>query len=207
MADKSRSAVGADAATETGFLAAVQRMSATRWNYFVGQTCDFLVSFALLAAAAAVDRDHPLRATVAIVVGLFVFSFIEYAFHRWLFHGSIALFERGHTLHHQRPLGYDSLPFFFSPVVVLLLAALLAALMPVGAALYLAGAIALGYALYGYAHFIVHRYRFHNAAWRAWVRIHNIHHAHPDKNYGVTTPLWDFVLGTWYVSKSKVPHR
>lgn len=207
MAEKPGSSAAVDTMAETGFLAAVQRMSATRWNYFVGQTSDFVVSFALLLAAVVVDHDHPWRATVAIVAGLFVFSFIEYAFHRWLFHGPVALFERGHTLHHQRPLGYDSLPFFFSPVVVLLLAAVLAALMPVGAALYLAGAIALGYALYGYAHFIVHRYRFHNAAWRAWVRIHNIHHAHPDKNYGVTTPLWDFVLGTWYVSKSKVPHR
>jgi sterol desaturase/sphingolipid hydroxylase (fatty acid hydroxylase superfamily) len=190
-----------------GILAAIGRMSSTRGNYLVGQSADFLVAIALLAAAWRYDVEHPLRAALIVLLGLFAFSFIEYAFHRWLFHGRVALFERGHTLHHERPLGYDSLPFFFAPMVALSCAGALMLLLPAAVALLFMGAVALGYALYGFSHYIIHRRRFRSALWRQWAAVHNIHHFHPDKNYGVTTPLWDFILGTWYVSKSKVGRR
>ncbi len=206
MADRPGAPAAADAAAQTGLLAAVQRMSGTRWNYLVGQTADIVVGIALLGAAVVVDRAHPVRSALLVLLGLFIFSFLEYACHRWLFHGPVRLFERGHTLHHQRPLGWDSLPFFVAPLIAFALAAVLALAMPAGDALFLAGAIALGYALYGCAHFVVHRRRFRSALGRDWVRIHNIHHARPDTNYGVTTPLWDMIFGTWCAPRSK-PHR
>ncbi|HEX7733022.1 MAG TPA: sterol desaturase family protein [Rhodanobacter sp.] len=187
-----------------GVLGAFARMSATRTNYLVGQAADFVVSFALLAAAFWYDHSRPLQAAVVLLLGLFIFSFIEYAFHRWLFHGPVPLFEQGHTLHHEKPLGYDSLPFFFPPVVALLLTAALVLVLPTAIALLLSGAIALGYALYGFSHLIIHRRRFNHPLARKWAAVHHVHHHHPDKNFGVTSPLWDFLLGTWYVSKSKV---
>lgn len=188
-------------------LDAINRMSATRSNYLVGQAADFLVALVLLAASWRYVVAHPFVAAVLMLVGLFAFSFIEYAFHRWLFHGQVPLFERGHTLHHERPLGYDSLPFFFAPAICLLGAGVLMLVLPPGAATLFMGAIALGYALYGFSHYIIHRHRFRSTLWRKWAAVHNVHHFHPDKNYGVTTPLWDFILGTWYVSKSKVGRR
>lgn len=190
-----------------GILGAIGRMSSTRGNYLVGQSADFLVAVALLAAAWRHGYEHPLQAALVVLLGLFAFSFIEYAFHRWLFHGAVPLFERGHTLHHERPLGYDSLPFFFAPAVVLLLTGVLMLALPAGVALLFMGAVALGYALYGFSHYVIHRRRFRSALWRKWAAVHNVHHYHPDKNYGVTTPLWDFILGTWYVSKSKAGRR
>ncbi|MEY2167872.1 MULTISPECIES: sterol desaturase family protein [unclassified Rhodanobacter] len=190
-----------------GVLQAIARMSSTRANYWVGQAADFVVSFALLGAALWVDHNRPLQAVLVVLVGLFVFSFIEYAFHRWLFHGPVPLFEEGHTLHHEKPLGFDSLPFFFPPAVILLLAAVLTLVLPLAIALLLAGAIAFGYALYGFSHLIIHRRRFSHPLARKWAAVHHVHHHHPDKNYGVTSPLWDFLLGTWYVSKSKVRVR
>ena len=192
------------AARGKGILQAITWMSSTRTNYLVGQTADFVVAVAMLAAAFWIDHRQPLLAALVVLLGLFIFSFIEYAFHRWLFHGPVPLFERGHTLHHERPLGYDSLPFFFAPMVILLLAALFALVLPAAIALLFAGGIALGYALYGLSHLVIHRRRFRSPLWRKWAAVHNVHHYHPDKNYGVTTPLWDFLLGTWYVSKSKV---
>lgn len=191
--------------TGSGVLHAIARMSSTRANYWVGQTADFVVSFVLLGVAFWYDHSRPLHAALWLLLGLFVFSFIEYAFHRWLFHGMVPLFEQGHTLHHEKPLGYDSLPFFFPPAVVLLLAVALAQVLPAATALLLAGAIALGYALYGFSHLVIHRRgRFKHPLARKWAAAHHVHHHHPDKNYGVTSPLWDFILGTWYVSKSKV---
>jgi sterol desaturase/sphingolipid hydroxylase (fatty acid hydroxylase superfamily) len=205
MSEAKPASTGPGEAPGTGVLHAIARMSATRTNYWVGQTADFVVSFALLGAAFWYDHSHPLQAALLLLLGLFIFSFIEYAFHRWLFHGAVPLFERGHTLHHEKPLGYDSLPFFFPPAVVVLLAAALAQVLPVATALLLTGAIALGYALYGLSHLVIHRRgRFNHPLARKWAAVHHVHHHHPDKNYGVTSPLWDLLLGTWYVSKSKV---
>ncbi|BFI95413.1 MAG: hypothetical protein RSP_09230 [Rhodanobacter sp.] len=188
-----------------GALQAIARMSSTRANYWVSHVADFLVSMALLGASFWYDHSRPLLSAAVFLLGLFIFSFIEYAFHRWLFHGAVPLFERGHTIHHEQPLGYDSLPFFFPPAVVTLLAAVLALVLPVAVALLLSGAIALGYALYGFSHLVIHRRgRFNHPLARKWAAVHHVHHFHPDKNYGVTSPLWDFLLGTWYVSKSKV---
>jgi len=30
-----------------------------------------------------------------------------------------------------------------------------------------------------------------------------VHHYHPDSNFGVTTPLWDVLLGTRYVRQTR----
>lgn len=207
MGETKRTPTGSGEARSGGPLQAIARMSSTRSNYLVGQAADFLVSFALLAAAFWYDHSQPLASALVVVLGLLIFSFIEYAFHRWLFHGPVPLFEQGHTLHHEKPLGYDSLPFFFPPVVILLIAAALALVLPLGIALLLSGAIALGYALYGFSHLVIHRRRFNHSLARKWAAVHHVHHHHPDKNYGVTSPLWDLILGTWYVSKSKVRPR
>ena len=205
MSDAKLAAAESGEARATGVLGAIVRMSSTRANYWVSHVADFLVSFALLGASLWLNHGEPLVSALVFLFGLLIFSFIEYAFHRWLFHGAVALFERGHTLHHEKPLGYDSLPFFFPPAVVLLLAAAVALVLPTATALLLAGAIALGYALYGFSHLVIHRRgRFRHPLARKWAAVHYVHHHHPDKNYGVTSPLWDFLLGTWYVSKSKV---
>ncbi|MFK2877041.1 sterol desaturase family protein [Rhodanobacter hydrolyticus] len=205
MSEAKLAPAGSGGARAAGVLQAIARMSSTRTNYWVGHATDFLVSFALLGASFWLDHSRPLLSALVFLLGLFIFSFIEYAFHRWLFHGALRLFERGHTVHHEQPLGYDSLPFFFPPAVVVLLAAALALALPAATALLLSGAIALGYALYGFSHLVIHRRgRFNHPLVRKWAAVHHVHHHHPDKNYGVTSPLWDFLLGTWYVSKSKV---
>ena len=42
---------------------------------------------------------------------------------------------------------------------------------------------------------------YREAYGRRWAANHHIHHYHPDRNFGVSTPLWDIVLGTRHVSK------
>src|SRR5574337_751721 len=140
---------------------------------------------------------------LACLLGLFAFSFIEYFFHRWLFHTHIPLFEQGHRMHHERPLGYDSLPFFLPPIVLLSLTGLLVWLMPLGFALLLAGAITFGYINYGLSHFIIHHVRFRQPLLRRWAGAHHVHHYHPETNFGVTTLLWDILLGTRYVRQPR----
>ena len=40
---------------------------------------------------------------------------------------------------------------------------------------------------------------------RRWAASHHIHHHHEDANFGVTTPLWDHLLGTRYQGRKRPP--
>lgn len=104
-------------------------------------------------------------------------------------------------------LGYDSLPFFLTPLAILALAGLLDLAAPTAVALLFAGAFAAGYVAYGLSHWAIHNIRFRNTLVRRWAADHHIHHYHTDKNFGVTTPLWDMLLRTRYVSTRKSPKQ
>lgn len=178
--------------------APLARLSASRFNVRAGLVSDTLIAVTLLAAGFVVGPLHALAASVTIILGLLAFTFIEYAAHRWLFHGSTGAFEAGHTRHHVEPLGSDALPFFISPMFMCLLAVLFALAMPVAYALLLAGTIATGCAAYGASHLSMHVFHSKHPWWRRWAGYHAIHHHHPDTNFGVTTGLWDVLLGTRY---------
>jgi sterol desaturase/sphingolipid hydroxylase (fatty acid hydroxylase superfamily) len=182
---------------------AIVRMSSTRTNSWAEVAIDSALCLLLLVLGWQQHDGGALTALLALGLGLFAFSFIEYFFHRWLFHTRIPLFTQGHDLHHARPLGYDSLPFFLPPVVLLLLAGVFVAVMPTGFALLLASSITFGYILYGLSHFIIHHVRFKQPLLRRWAGAHHVHHYHPDTNFGVTSSLWDVLLGTKYVRQPR----
>jgi sterol desaturase/sphingolipid hydroxylase (fatty acid hydroxylase superfamily) len=184
-------------------LDAIVRMSRTRLNYWLEFVLDGVLGVSLLIAGT---RRHipPFDAVLLICLGLFIFSFIEYSFHRWLFHGPFRVMAQGHTSHHDNPQGYDSLPFFLPALILLGLSALCVLLMPVDGALLLSSGIAFGYVSYGLNHFLIHHFRFRHFIIRKWAAYHHIHHFHPNRNYGVTTPLWDILLGTRYVSTQNI---
>jgi sterol desaturase/sphingolipid hydroxylase (fatty acid hydroxylase superfamily) len=180
-------------------------LSTTRANARAGLVADVLASCVLLVAGAS-RGDMPFATLSAIVLcGLLLFTFVEYCFHRWLFHGTVDLLEQGHRRHHEQPQAYDSLPFFAPPLVALALAFVLSAFLPASVALLFTGGIAAGYAAYGLTHSIFHNVRFRHAFGRRWAAAHHIHHRHPGSNFGVTTPLWDIVLRTRYASGRSRP--
>ncbi len=181
----------------------LSKLSTSRLNLRVGLASDSAISVVLIAAGVWYGHTRLVAATLTIVFGLFAFTFLEYAAHRWLFHGHTGPFEAGHDNHHLDPLGYDALPFFMPPVFMCVLAAMFALAMPVGYALLLAGAIAVGYAAYGLSHVVIHVRRFKSPLMRHWAGFHNIHHYHPETNFGVTTGLWDVLLGTRYQRKPR----
>jgi sterol desaturase/sphingolipid hydroxylase (fatty acid hydroxylase superfamily) len=183
---------------------AIARMSTTRTNYWTELVLDTALGAWLLVVGWRHLDGGPWLAAGAIALGLFAFSFIEYFFHRWMFHTRIPLFAQGHDMHHQRPLGYDSLPFFLPPAVLLALAGVFVLLMPTGFALLLSSSITFGYIVYGLSHFTIHHVRFRQPLLRRWAAAHHVHHHHPDSNFGVTTPLWDVLLGTRYVRQARV---
>lgn len=188
-------------------MEAMGRMSATTANTRASLVADITTPIALSAAAFARHTVHALPAFLTVSIGLLLFTLVEYVFHRWIFHGTRSLkeFEEGHARHHRDPLGDDALPFFLPPAILLILAGLFWVVVPAGYALLLAASIGFGYASYGLGHFVIHNVRFRNPIGRSWAARHHIHHHHPDRNFGVTTPLWDIVLGTRYVSKRVRP--
>jgi sterol desaturase/sphingolipid hydroxylase (fatty acid hydroxylase superfamily) len=181
----------------------IVRMSSTQTNYWVEVGVDVTLGLLLIVEGWRLHAGGPLTALLAIALGLFAFSFVEYFFHRWMFHTRIPLFEQGHRMHHEHPLGYDSLPFFLPGVVLLSLTGLCVLIMPTGFALLMMGAVTFGYIAYGLSHFTIHHVRFKHPLLRRWAGAHHVHHYHPRSNFGVTTPLWDVLLGTRYVRQPR----
>jgi len=179
-------------------LNAISMLSKTPLNYWAEFAVDIPFGAVLIFAGLRSNELGPIAVVLTILLGLFLFSFIEYSFHRWLFHGSAQIMAQGHRAHHENPLGYDSLPFFLPALILLALTGVLVLLMPVKYAFLLTGAITLSYVIYGLWHFTIHHHLFHNVFARNWAANHHIHHYHVDTNFGVTTPLWDIVFGTRY---------
>lgn len=175
------------------------RMCRTRTNYWLEFVLDTVLGISFLVVGLQ-HHVRPLAAVSLIGFGLFLFSFFEYCFHRWLFHGSLRLMAQGHAAHHGNPLGYDSLPFFFPAMALFALIGICDIAMPLGDGLLLVSGAAFGYVAYGLSHFMIHHVRFRQPLIRRWAAYHHIHHYHPNRNYGVTTPLWDILLRTRYAS-------
>jgi sterol desaturase/sphingolipid hydroxylase (fatty acid hydroxylase superfamily) len=183
----------------------IERLSTTRANARAGLAADALAGCALLYAGLTRGDTRAAIAVATALSGLVLFSFVEYCFHRWLFHGSVRLFEQGHRKHHEQPQAHDSLPFFLPPLAALALAGMLSVFLPTTAALLFSGGMAAGYATYGLTHSTFHAVRFRHPLGRRWAAAHHVHHCHPQRNFGVTTPLWDILLRTRYVSGQKKP--
>ena len=186
-----------------GVLDAMVRLSRTRANYWLEFVLDSALAATLLGEGL---RRHGLSPAVVVfmLLGLLVFSFIEYCFHRWLYHGSLQLMAQGHAAHHGNPAGYDSVPFFLPALLLLAFIGLALLFLPASVVLLLSSGIAFGYVAYGLSHFMIHHIRFRHSLMRSWAAHHHIHHHHPDCNYGVSTPLWDVVLGTRYASARRL---
>lgn len=175
-------------------------MSSTRANYWLEFAFSSTLSAGLLGAGVRSHRGSWTAAFLTVFAGLVVFSFIEYLFHRWIFHGPDSMYSRGHAAHHRLPQGYDALPFFLPAAILSGLALLLWLVLPADYACLVAGTIGFGYVAYGFSHYAIHATRFRHPWIRRWAALHHIHHHHPDRNFGVTTALWDHILGTRYQS-------
>lgn len=139
---------------------------------------------------------------VAALVGVLLWTFAEYGFHNWVGHqmkGRVAG-SREHLRHHAER-GY------FAPWTYKLRSAVLLALLTIPLLSLLIGpaaAVAGGIGFYGMylAYELVHR-RLHTHpprhAYARFLRIHHFghHFRHPKENHGVTTPIWDLLLGTY----------
>ena len=138
------------------------------------------------------------------LLGLLAFTLVEYLMHKHFFHMEPdtplkdKLQYNVHGVHHDYPRDKDRLamPPFVSAAYAAILYLVFTLLMGDFALYFLPGFL-LGYSGYLGVHYVVHVYNPpKNFLKVLWVN-HAIHHyKDPDSAFGVSSPLWDYLLGT-----------
>jgi sterol desaturase/sphingolipid hydroxylase (fatty acid hydroxylase superfamily) len=172
-------------------------ISLTQWNYVLSVVADAAVAVVMLKwSAVALDRPGVLVPVGA--AALLGYTLTEYSWHRFLFHwrGAPRSLREGHARHHRAPEGALALPFFTALPHGLVVWGLSASLIGSRLGAFFTGIWFLGYVAYSGVHQLVHSPFRHPLL--TWLReVHDVHHTRSDRNFGVTSPLWDWVFGTW----------
>ena len=139
-------------------------------------------------------------ALASLFGGAFVFSFVEYALHRWLFHAGLVIWDELHASHHGDPRRPAALPFWFSAVCAPAFFWMLMQWSSTFVAHFVLCGFFAAYFTYGALHHLQHSIRIKDIPFR-WLRrkwaAHAVHHGRADVNFGVMTSLWDRVFGTY----------
>lgn len=192
MIDRRRATVG------TLARRALQAIMESRINYRLSYAIDLACPIALGWQGSRGSSDWTTD-LLAFCLGGAIFTFVEYALHRWVFHAQGTFAATAHRIHHRSPADPMALPCLSSAVVSLALWLVLTRLPGVAVASFLASGVLSGYFVYATLHHVHHSTRSTAVPFR-WLRrsrvTHAVHHSFPDKNFGVTTSLWDHVFGT-----------
>lgn len=147
---------------------------------------------------------NPLLTVGLFFAGLFFFTFVEYAIHRFIFHMRTHtklrknIQHKFHGVHHNYPKDKDRLAM--PPIVSIFIATILLFGFKLFMGDYVFGFLPgflFGYAGYLFVHYIVHAFHIPNNFFKVlWVH-HAIHHYKSDNRaFGVSSPLWDYIFRT-----------
>jgi sterol desaturase/sphingolipid hydroxylase (fatty acid hydroxylase superfamily) len=128
------------------------------------------------------------------VAGLFAWTVLEYVIHGVLSHSHRTFVTRLHDVHHRSPANVFAIRAWPGTAIVVL-----TLLYFFGAApgmIFLLGLLA-GFATYEFLHYRIH-FASPSCAIEAQLRARHLahHFRSPDEIFGVTTPLWDIILGS-----------
>jgi sterol desaturase/sphingolipid hydroxylase (fatty acid hydroxylase superfamily) len=158
--------------------------------------------------------------SIALTAGLFffgwfVFSWVEYNVHRYLFHIPITTESRKkfqytmHGVHHHHPKDKDriAMPPLLSITLATIFLIVFRFILGDYAFSFTAGFL-VGYGSYLLVHYLVHIHRPPKNVFRQlWIN-HGIHHYRDGEIiFGVSSPLWDYIYGTMNRKAEKVPEN
>jgi len=159
--------------------------------------------------------DYELGALMIVglfLFGVFLWSFIEYTLHRWVFHyqPKSAVGQRLHFIlhgvHHDYPSDATRLVMPPSVSIPLAIGFYLLFLLVFGARITPAifAGMVFGYLCYDMLHYATHHFSMKHGVW-LWLKQHHMRHHYGDEHtgYGVSSPLWDYVFGTMDMKKKK----
>ncbi|KAJ3008374.1 fatty acid alpha-hydroxylase [Thoreauomyces humboldtii] len=161
-----------------------------------------------LCAYFAVQRIGVTAAAQLMPLGVLLWSFIEYALHRFLFHVEAILPDNRyaltahfllHGIHHYLPM--DRMRLVMPPALSIFLAwnlwQFFALFLPLDIQWGLAPGVVAGYVGYDLIHYYLHHGRPFAEHLRE-MKTYHLNHHYQDANmgYGITSKLWDKVFGT-----------
>jgi sterol desaturase/sphingolipid hydroxylase (fatty acid hydroxylase superfamily) len=132
-----------------------------------------------------------------MALGFASWGAVEYAVHRWVFHGRPSIASRAHARHHADPHALIGMPALISPALATFAYVVLSLVVAKGAAALAVGSLYAGYNYYGALHHLLHRRTLVTVG--AFARLeeaHRAHHQQRTKNFGVTTLWWDRLMGS-----------
>ncbi len=145
------------------------------------------------------------------ILGLFVWTFVEYIMHRFIFHympadkpWALRLHFIFHGVHHDYPS--DAKRLVLPPSVSVPLATLFYflfnAILPTNHIWGFFPGFILGYLVYDISHYAIHHFNFKGNIWKKIKQHHMLHHYQdPGKGYGVSSPLWDKIFRSDFIKK------
>lgn len=141
-------------------------------------------------------------------LGALAMSFVEYGVHRWMFHNP-KVYRAEHWVHHIRPTDYVGVPSWQSNLALILLLIT----MWGSCGLDFGSGFFIGFACYYLAYIMSHD-GFHHGRfglnspgyWHRRRVAHLMHHAKGvELNFGVASPIWDMLLGTYSPPRKAFP--
>ncbi|HEV3467986.1 MAG TPA: sterol desaturase family protein [Pyrinomonadaceae bacterium] len=173
----------------------------------------YAVLLAALNAAALPGAGPSAAGAVALVCGgLLSWGLIEYSIHRWVLHRDSRMDDarlpgnRVHLAHHADPAALDRLNVRLAESIPVCAAYCLLAWAATGSwrsTTFLYDGLMLGYFFYEYLDYQAHHGAARGPAVRYLRRNHLLHHhCDAEARFGVTSPLFDLVFGTYRVAKT-----
>jgi dihydroceramide fatty acyl 2-hydroxylase len=172
-----------------------------------------VVLAALNYAAFASGVESFASAAVALAAGLLSWGAIEYSIHRWVLHreppreGAGLPGNRTHLAHHADPTALDRLNVQLGeslPVCAVYFLLAWALTLDWRAAALAYDGLMFGYFFYEYLDYQAHHGAARGRFIRHFRRYHLLHHHYDARvRFGVTSPLFDFIFGTFHVEKKR----
>ena len=142
--------------------------------------------------------------------GIFIWTITEYLLHRFIFHWELKskigakIHFIFHGVHHDYPSDSRRLvmpPSVSIPLAVLFYFLFKALIGDLFVFPFFAGFLT-GYLFYDITHYAIHHFNMHSKFW-LMIKNHHMKHHYQDahKGYGVSSPVWDIVIGTDFPEK------
>jgi sterol desaturase/sphingolipid hydroxylase (fatty acid hydroxylase superfamily) len=158
----------------------------------------------LLYRALAHGQMSALTVIVLFLIGVLMWTLLEYVVHRYVFHyepksrAGKALHFIIHGVHHDYP--NDASRLVLPPVISLPMAVLFYFLFAVSFGRFapaISAGFGAGYVCYDMIHYATHHFVMKNRI-GLWLKQYHLRHHYKDDEvgFGVSSPLWDYIFGT-----------
>jgi len=147
---------------------------------------------------------------LVMLAGIFIWTLVEYVMHRYVFHFELPgkwgarLHFVIHGVHHDYPSDRMRLvmPPSLSIPLALLFFFLFKWLIPDIYLWMFFATFLVGYLFYDIGHYAMHHFNFKSGFFKKLKQHHMLHHYQdPDKGFGVSSPLWDLIIGSVFSKK------